>query len=143
MSDFGDAVRIHRQALGMTQRALADRVGLHRSHFNRIERGNDPPPRVEKVLRLVDALRLNRSEAEVLVQSAGYPTTVLDAGGSLSYPSGSVTPTGSASLAMPIRDRLQRIGTALAPLPVNKQVQYLDAILVLVGACEDRRGHHS
>ena len=37
---FGYAVRVRREALGLTQEDLADRAGLHRTYVSDIERGS-------------------------------------------------------------------------------------------------------
>ena len=36
---LGDAVRVSRKALGLSQEALADAAGIDRSHMGKIERG--------------------------------------------------------------------------------------------------------
>lgn len=36
---FGDAVRVRRTAMGLSQEGLADGVGCHRNYLGRIERG--------------------------------------------------------------------------------------------------------
>jgi transcriptional regulator with XRE-family HTH domain len=36
---FGRAVRRHREELGLSQEALADRAGIHRTYVSSIERG--------------------------------------------------------------------------------------------------------
>jgi transcriptional regulator with XRE-family HTH domain len=36
---FGDAVRVRREALGLTQEELADRAGIHRTYLSDVERG--------------------------------------------------------------------------------------------------------
>lgn len=39
MTDLGERIRSARMRMGMTQRELADAVGLHQSEISRIERG--------------------------------------------------------------------------------------------------------
>jgi transcriptional regulator with XRE-family HTH domain len=36
---FGDAVRVRREALGLTQEDLADKAGIHRTYLSDVERG--------------------------------------------------------------------------------------------------------
>src|SRR3954463_1581641 len=36
---FGDAVRARREELGLTQEALAERAGIHRTYLSDVERG--------------------------------------------------------------------------------------------------------
>ena len=36
---FGTAVKFRREALGLTQEALAERAGLHRTYLSDVERG--------------------------------------------------------------------------------------------------------
>jgi transcriptional regulator with XRE-family HTH domain len=51
---FGDTIRIRRQQLGLSQEALADLVGLHRTYIGGIERG-------ERNVSLLNILRLAKS----------------------------------------------------------------------------------
>lgn len=74
---FGAGVRRYRKGRGMLQRALAERVGLSASEFNRMEMGKRNPPPVEKILAMVAALRLTEEEAQRLVELAGYSSAVL------------------------------------------------------------------
>jgi len=39
LSKFGDAVRVNRAALGISQEELANRAGVHRTYVGMIERG--------------------------------------------------------------------------------------------------------
>jgi len=39
LGNLGDAIRIRRQALGMSQEALADAAGINRTHMGEVERG--------------------------------------------------------------------------------------------------------
>jgi transcriptional regulator with XRE-family HTH domain len=40
---FGEVVRRRRQAAGLSQEALADRAGLHRTYISLLERGQRAP----------------------------------------------------------------------------------------------------
>ena len=54
--DFGRRVRALREARGLSQEALADAAGLHRTHISLIERGQRSV-RLETVVKLAIALR--------------------------------------------------------------------------------------
>jgi transcriptional regulator with XRE-family HTH domain len=63
---LGRAIRAHRAVLGISQEALADRSGLHRTYVGGIERG-ERNPSFTNIVRLADALELPASR---LLQSA-------------------------------------------------------------------------
>jgi transcriptional regulator with XRE-family HTH domain len=52
---FGDVVRRRRQAAGLSQEALADAAGLHRTYISLLERGMRMPS-IEVVRKLAGAL---------------------------------------------------------------------------------------
>ena len=52
---FGRIVRKHRQAAGVSQEALADRAGLHRTYISLLERGLRNPS-LTVIARLARAL---------------------------------------------------------------------------------------
>src|SRR5450631_2925988 len=52
-ASLGEAVRHYRTEAGLTQAALADRAGLHRSYLSELERGKE----TEQLKRLVRVLR--------------------------------------------------------------------------------------
>ena len=52
---FGEGVRKMREAKGLSQEALADRAGLHRTHISLIERGHRSV-RLETIKSLAIAL---------------------------------------------------------------------------------------
>ncbi|QOV89488.1 helix-turn-helix domain-containing protein [Humisphaera borealis] len=54
---FGGIVRDLRESRGMSQEALADSAGLHRTHISLIERGQRSV-RIETIERLALALRV-------------------------------------------------------------------------------------
>jgi transcriptional regulator with XRE-family HTH domain len=60
---FGELLRRHRLAAGLTQEALADRTGLSVRGLSDLERGARRAPHSETVRRLVQALRLSDVEA--------------------------------------------------------------------------------
>jgi transcriptional regulator with XRE-family HTH domain len=77
MSTFHEKLKEYRERAGMMQMVLAERVGLTQSHFNHIEKGRRPPPRVETVVKMTEVLRLAPDEAEEFVELAGYSPLVL------------------------------------------------------------------
>jgi HTH-type transcriptional regulator/antitoxin HipB len=52
-ASLGEAVRHYRTEAGLTQAALADRAGLHRSYLSELERGKE----TEQLKRLLRVLR--------------------------------------------------------------------------------------
>lgn len=57
VSQFGKRVRTLREKRAMSQEALADAAGLHRTHISLIERGQRSV-RIETIERLAFALRV-------------------------------------------------------------------------------------
>jgi transcriptional regulator with XRE-family HTH domain len=128
MSNFGSRVAELRDRLGMKQRTLAQRVGLTPSHLNKIEKGVRNPPAVETILSIVEVLRLNRNEAEELVNLAGYSPMVLQVGGGLVYNA----PPLDAPL---VPDTFERFFTALgklAILPRQRQIQCIETMIEVI-----------
>jgi transcriptional regulator with XRE-family HTH domain len=128
MSNFGSRVAELRDRLGLKQRALAQRVGLTPSHLNKIEKGVRNPPAVETILSIVEVLRLNRNEAEELVNLAGYSPMVLQVGGGLVYNA----PPLDAPL---VPDTFERFFTALgklAILPRQRQIQCIETMTEVI-----------
>lgn len=39
LGKLGDAIRTHRQSIGLSQEALADAAGINRTHMGEVERG--------------------------------------------------------------------------------------------------------
>lgn len=58
---FGQRVRELRQAAGLSQEALAERAGLHRTYVGGIERG-ERNVSILNILQLSRALRIRASE---------------------------------------------------------------------------------
>lgn len=52
---FGGSIRRRRQELGLSQEALAHRVGLDRTYVSSVERG-ERNPGLENILRLAEGL---------------------------------------------------------------------------------------
>lgn len=133
MASFGERVVAHREALGMSQRALAERIGLTFSHLNRIEKGTRKPPAVEKVLAMNEVLRLTRAQAEELVTLAGYSPLVLAAGGGLSYSS----PSLPGVIDQQMEGDLSRLRGILGHLSPQQRQACIDALVALVRALTD------
>lgn len=71
---FGEQIATLRRARGLTQRALAQAIGLSPEHLSRIEHGRRPPPRRAVVLLLCEALGA-AAESDLtrhLLATAGY-----------------------------------------------------------------------
>ena len=58
---FGTQVRIARERRGLSQAALADASGLHRSYLGGVERG-ERNPSLANIARIADALDLSIAE---------------------------------------------------------------------------------
>jgi transcriptional regulator with XRE-family HTH domain len=121
MRTFHEKLKEYRDQLGMMQSVLAERVGLTKSHLNRIERGLRPPPQVETVVKMTEVLNLNRIEAEEFVELAGYSSMALDTGEGLVY--------NAPSMPLPAYDKLY---FALSQLPPDVQDQCIEAFLMLI-----------
>jgi transcriptional regulator with XRE-family HTH domain len=75
MSKFGDQLKRARENSGLTQKELAERVGIDDSYISRIERGSPPPAR-DKVLSLVQALGISgKAERATFLLAAGCAST--------------------------------------------------------------------
>lgn len=61
MAAFGAAVREVRGARGLSQEALADAAGMHRTYVGGIERG-ERNPSYRNILRLAEALDIRPSD---------------------------------------------------------------------------------
>ena len=57
---FGEVVRMRRRMLGLSQEALAQRSGLHRTYISEIERGLKSPS-LRAALGIASALDVNLS----------------------------------------------------------------------------------
>ena len=67
---FGDLLRRHRQAAGLTQEELAARTGLSVRGLSDLERGARAVPRKDTLRLLVEALGLAGAERAALVAAA-------------------------------------------------------------------------
>lgn len=76
---FGEFLRSLRQKRGMSQRDLAERVGLDFSYISKIENETMAPPSVEAIDRLATALSLGDGDRAFLHHlSAKVPETLAD-----------------------------------------------------------------
>jgi transcriptional regulator with XRE-family HTH domain len=64
-TQFGKMVKSYRKGLSLTQRALAQQLGVHASHIASIERG-DRMPSLKLVGRMADTLGLDRQNLLIL-----------------------------------------------------------------------------
>jgi transcriptional regulator with XRE-family HTH domain len=75
---FGDLLRRHRVAAGLTQEALAERARLSAFTISALERGANHVPRKDTLALLAEALRLATAERAILEAAArtvGVPST--------------------------------------------------------------------
>jgi predicted ATPase/DNA-binding CsgD family transcriptional regulator/transcriptional regulator with XRE-family HTH domain len=70
---FGDLLREHRLAVGLTQEALAERAGLSRRGISDLERGARTHPYRETITMLAAALGLDGRERAAFMQRARRP----------------------------------------------------------------------
>lgn len=69
---FGQLLHEYRQRSGLSQKALAEKVGYHPSYINRLERGTRTPPRQYGTIQdLATALDLTQEEINALLAAAG------------------------------------------------------------------------
>ena len=101
---FGDVLRWHRLAAGLTQEELADQAGLSVRGLSDLERGARLVPRRETVRLLAEALHLSaaeRTRLEAAARQRGAPM-VQTAGESLPSPQ-------SSFYALPFVGRAQEL----------------------------------
>jgi transcriptional regulator with XRE-family HTH domain len=72
LDDFGELLQRSRKRTGLSQSALAAKVGVHSSYVSRIERGKREPPTRDIILRIIEALQIERRDANQLLLSAGF-----------------------------------------------------------------------
>src|SRR5215472_11713935 len=70
---FGDLLRRHREAAGLSQEALASRSGISADAIGLLERGQRRRPRADTIRRLAAALRLDEAEHATLEASVDEP----------------------------------------------------------------------
>jgi predicted ATPase/DNA-binding XRE family transcriptional regulator len=89
---FGDLLRRHRLAAGLTQEALAERAGLSVRAITDLERGVRRAPYRDTVRRLAAALDLGPAECDALAAAARPPRVTLAARSALA----SAVPSGAS-----------------------------------------------
>jgi transcriptional regulator with XRE-family HTH domain len=67
MSEFGEILRNLRKQRKVTQRQLADRVGIDFTYISKIESGTMDPPAEDKIIRIAEVLE---TEPEELILAA-------------------------------------------------------------------------
>src|ERR1700727_1538992 len=70
MPSFGELLRQHRLAAGLTQEALAERAGVSAKAISDLERDPDRTPRLDTIVLLADALGLEPAERHTLLAVA-------------------------------------------------------------------------
>lgn len=138
--EFGDAVRLTRQAKGLTLDELADRSSVSRAALSKIERG-ERNPSLKYALQIAEALRTPLSE---LLGQRHQPITVVRQGETIRL----VDPTSRAvreSLLRPqpgaelIRYTLPPC-TAIDPFPFH-EAGTTETFVVLEGSCSVSARH--
>jgi len=77
---FGRALRELRRAKGITQRGLAEKVGVDFSYISKIENDRLPPPAADTIVKICDALEV--SPDLLLALSGKIPSGLRDTIGS-------------------------------------------------------------
>ena len=72
MQDFGELARRWRERAGLSQNALARRMGVNPAYVNRLEHGGRGAGNRELVESLASALALSPAERDALLAAAGH-----------------------------------------------------------------------
>ena len=75
--EFGARLRELRRQLGLTQRALAEKLDVDFSYLSKIESGAAPPPSEKVILRLAEVLNADRDE--LLTLAGKIPPDIAEA----------------------------------------------------------------
>lgn len=73
-SQFGDAIRNYRRAANISQRQLAQRIGVDFSYISKIENGKLPPPAADTIVDICKVL--NIPSEELLALTGKLPTNI-------------------------------------------------------------------
>lgn len=68
MTPFGDRIREARIARKLSQRVLAEAVGINFTYLSKLENGENPPPSEEKIYALAEHLQIDADELFTLAQ---------------------------------------------------------------------------
>lgn len=61
-SSLGEYIKTHREAAGISQRQLAQRIGIHHSYLARLESGANDSPAAEVLQRIADVLEISSTD---------------------------------------------------------------------------------
>jgi DNA-binding XRE family transcriptional regulator len=131
-ADFGSRLAAYRKARGVTQKALAQQVGLDPTHLNKIESGARNPPAVDTVVAMARRLHLSPPEAEELVRAAGFapavlnPTVVWSPSGPTPAAAPAVAPTAPSAASPALDDTAVVIAEPSSGAPVLARLTVLD-----------------
>jgi HTH-type transcriptional regulator, competence development regulator len=68
--EFGNLLFEHRKRAGLTQRQLADLIGVDYTYISKIEAGRTPPPARETIERAATVLSLSAAQCDELLLAA-------------------------------------------------------------------------
>lgn len=71
---FGDALRERRRTAGISQRDLAEQIGMDFSYISKLENGRLPPPAADTVVAICKVLGVNAEE--LLALTGKFPSEV-------------------------------------------------------------------
>lgn len=83
---FGQALKQLRRSKGLSQRELADRVGVDFSYISKIENDRMPPPAADTIERICEVLDV--SPDELLAMTGKVPSSIKEALGTSSAAQG-------------------------------------------------------
>ena len=70
LMDYGDVIRSHRNALGLSTEELADHVGVNKETVNRVELNRNP--RIDTLRKIADGLHLSLATVFGEAEAAGW-----------------------------------------------------------------------
>jgi predicted ATPase/DNA-binding XRE family transcriptional regulator len=94
-TSFGDLLRRHRIAAGLTQEALAERAGLSTRGISDLERGARELPRKDTLRLLLEALDLSAADRPAIIAAARRPPATAPSGAHADQLSGLPVPLTS------------------------------------------------
>ncbi|EAR63198.1 hypothetical protein B14911_01154 [Bacillus sp. NRRL B-14911] len=72
MSEFGQLLKDLRKEYRITQRKLADLIGIDFTYISKIENGSMEPPAEDKIIKIADVF--NKDANELLIAAKKVPT---------------------------------------------------------------------